>query len=42
MLCSVKEHDMTLFRFQTAQKNTASLRSSVRQFGNSMTTYRVL
>ena len=33
MLCSVIEHGrVTLFCFQTAQKNSASLRSSVRQF----------
>ena len=42
MLCSVIEHGMTVFRFQTAQKNSASLRSSVRQFENSVTSYRVL
>ena len=29
MLCSVLEHSMTPFRFQTAQKNSASLRSSL-------------
>ena len=32
MLGSVIEHGMTPFRFQTAQKNSASLRSSIRQF----------
>ena len=42
MLCSVIEHGMTLFRFQTAQKNSASFRSPVRQFENSMTSYRAL
>ena len=31
MLCSVIEHSMTPFRFQTAQKTSASLRSSVRE-----------
>ena len=34
---SVIEQVMTPFRFKTAQKNSASLRSSVRQFENSMT-----
>ena len=33
---------MTPFRFQTAQKNSASLRSSVRQFESLMTSYRAL
>ena len=42
MLCSVIEHGMTQFRFRTAQKNSASLRSSVRRFENSMTSYRAL
>ena len=32
VLFPVIEHGMTPFRFQTAQKNPASLRSSVRQF----------
>ena len=31
-----------LLRFQTAQKNSASLRSSARQFENSVTSYRAL
>ena len=31
-----------MFHFQTAQKISASLRSSVPQFENSMTSYRVL
>ena len=35
VLCSVIEHDMTAFRFQTAQKNSASLCSSIQQFKNS-------
>ena len=42
VLCSVIEHGMTLFRFQTAQKNSASLRSSVLQFENSMTSHCAL
>ena len=42
VLCLVIEHSMTLFRFQNAQKNSASLRSSKRQFENSLTSYRVL
>ena len=42
MLCSVIEHDMTPFRFQTAQKNSALLRSSVKQFENSVTSYCAL
>ena len=42
MLCSVIEYGMTPFRFQTAQKNSASLRSSVWQFENSMTSYHAL
>ena len=42
MLCSVIEHGMKLFRFQTVQKNSASLRSSVLQFENSVTSYRAL
>ena len=42
VLCSVTEHGMTPFCFQTAQKNSASLRSFVRQFENSMTSYRAL
>ena len=42
VLYSVIEHSMTSFHFQTAQKNSASLRSSVRQFENSMTSYRAL
>ena len=33
---------MTPFRFQTAQKNSASLRSSVPQFENSLTLYRAV
>ena len=37
MLCLVIEYGVTPFRFQTAQKNSALLRSSVRQFENSMT-----
>ena len=39
---SVIEHGMTSIHFQTAQKNSASLRSSVSQFENSMTSYRAL
>ena len=42
MLCSVIEYGMTPFHFQTAQKNSASLRSSVQQFENSVTSYRAL
>ena len=42
MLCSVIEHGMMLLRFQTAQNNSASYRSSVRQFENSVMSYRVL
>ena len=42
MLCSVIEHGMTPFRFQTALKNSASLRSSVRQFEKSLTSYSAL
>ena len=40
-LCFVIEHDMMSFRFQTTQKNSASLCSSVQQFENSMTSYRL-
>ena len=36
MLRSVIEHGMKLFRFQTAQNNSALLRSSVLQFENSL------
>ena len=35
MHCSVIEHGVTPFRFQTAQKNSALLRFSVWQFENS-------
>ena len=42
VLCSVIEDGMTPFRFQTAQKNSASLRFSARQFENLMTSYRAL
>ena len=42
MLCSVIEHGMTPVRFQTAQKNSASLRSSLWQFENSVTSYCAL
>ena len=42
VLYLVIEHGMTPFRFQTAQKNSASLRYSVCQFDNSMTSYRAL
>ena len=35
MLCSAIEHDMTAFRIQTAQRNSASLGTSVWQFENS-------
>ena len=41
-LFSVIEHGMTPFRFQTTQKNSASLRSSIRQSENSITSYRAL
>ena len=39
---SVIEHGMMPFRFQTAQKNSTSLRSSALQFEKSMTSYRAL
>ena len=42
MLCSVIEHGVTPFVFQNAQKNSASLRSSVEQFENSGTSYHAL
>ena len=42
MLCSVIDHGMTSFRFQTAQKDSASFRSSARQFENSMMSFRAL
>ena len=42
MLCSVIEDGMTLFHFETAQKKSASLRSSVLQLENSLTSYRAL
>ena len=42
MLCSVIEHGMTPFRFQTAKKNSASLRFSVRQLENLKTSHRAL
>ena len=42
MLCLVIEHGMTPFCFQTAQKNSASLRSSVRQCENSNNVNRAL
>ena len=41
MLCSVIEHGMTSYYFQTSQKNSASLRSSVWQFTNSMMSYHL-
>ena len=40
VLCSVTEHGITPFHFQTAQKNSALLRSSLRQFENKMRSYR--
>ena len=42
MLCSVIEHAMTPFRFQTAIKNSASSRSSVPQFENLNDVFRDL
>ena len=42
MHCSVIDYGVTPFGFETAQKNSASLRSSVRQVENSMTSYRAL
>ena len=42
MLCSVIEHGTIPFRFQTAQKNSASLRSSVQHFENSNDINRAL
>ena len=42
MLDLVIEYSVTPFRFQTGQKNWASLRSSVRQLENSMTSYHAL
>ena len=42
VLCSVIEHGMTPFRFQTAQQNSALLRSSVQQFENSNDINRAL
>ena len=36
------EHDITPFRFQAAQKNSASFRSSFQQFENSLTSYPAL
>ena len=42
MLCSVIEHGITPFHSQTAQKHSASLRSSLRQFENSVRSYHAL
>ena len=42
MICSVIEHGMTPSLFQTAQKNSPSLRSSVGQFENSNGVNRAL
>ena len=41
VLCSVVEHVMTPFRFQTAQKNSTSLGSSTWQFENSDLVYTI-
>ena len=42
MLYSLTEHGMTPFHFQNAQKNSASLRSSVWQLKTEMKSYHAL
>ena len=42
MLCLVIDHGMMSFCYQTAQKDSALLRSSVSQFPRSMTSYHAL